>query len=245
MIETRNLGKTYGPRFWGVRRRPVPALRGVTLRVGPGEIFGIMGPNGAGKTTLLRLLATLVPPSTGTATIGDADLIRDSGRVRQLVGLASGEDRGFYWRLTARENLEFFAGLVGMAPGAARRRADEVLDLVDLGSMGGQPVGEYSTGLRQRLSIARALLGAPRVLLLDEPTRSLDPLAASWALALMERLALGGATVLMATHSLEEAQRLCHRVAFLVRGCLREIVEVARCEGRLESRYRSAAALPR
>lgn len=245
MIETRNLGKTYGAGFWGVRRRPVQALRGVTLSVAPGEIFGIMGPNGAGKTTLLRLLATLLPPSTGTATIGGADLIREPGRVRRLVGLASGEDRGFYWRLSARENLEFFAGLAGMPPRKARCRADEVLDLVDLGHMGRRPVAEYSAGLRQRLGIARALLGEPRALLLDEPTRSLDPLAASGALALTARLARGGAAVVLATHSLDEAQRLCHRVAFLVNGGVGEIVDVAPGTACLESQYRSAVALRR
>src|SRR5579862_7302574 len=175
MIETWNIGKTYRPPLGGLiaigrRSRKINALRGVTLQIGRGEVFGLMGPNGAGKTTLLRLLATLLPPSTGGGRIDGADLVWQAGVVRRLVGFASGEERGFYWRLSGRENLEFFAGLLGISPGAGRKRCDDVLELVDLLPMAHQPVAQSSTGMRQRLGIARALLGAPRVLLLDEPT---------------------------------------------------------------------------
>lgn len=245
MIETWNIGKTYRPSLCGLvglgrRQRTIDALRGVTLQIARGEVFGLMGPNGAGKTTLLRLLATLLPPSTGSGRIGKADLVREAGTVRRLVGLASGEERGFYWRLTGRENLEFFAGLLGISPGAGRKRADEVLELVDLLPMAHQPVAQYSTGMRQRLGIARAFLGAPPVLLLDEPTRSLDPMSASGVQALVGRLAADAmTTVVLATHNLDEAERICNRVAVLLEGRVRAVLEVGGRSQGLASRYRS------
>lgn len=245
MIALSNLGKRYDPRPWTPGRRlgAVQALQSVTLQVERSEVFGLMGPNGAGKTTLLRLLATLVPPSSGTGTIGGADLVRQAGRVRHLVGLASGEDRGFYWRLSGRENLEFFAGLLGMSPRTSRARAAEVLEVVDLLPMAHQPVVQYSTGLRQRLGIARALLRTPAVLLLDEPTRSLDPVAASAIQTLARRLAAdAGTTVVLATHNLEEAERTCRRVAILVAGRVRDVVTVAAGGRSLSSCYQAAAA---
>ena len=243
MIETWNIGKTYRPPLSGLvghgrSQRKIDALRGVTLQIARGEVFGLMGPNGAGKTTLLRLLATVLPPSTGGGRIGEADLVQQAGTVRRLVGLASGEERGFYWRLTGRENLEFFAGLLGLSPGAGRRRTDEVLELVDLLPMARQPVAQYSTGMRQRLGIARALLGAPAVLLLDEPTRSLDPMMAAGVQTLVGRLAADSrTTVVLATHNLDEAERICNRVAVLFEGRIRAVLGVGG-QG-LASQYRS------
>src|SRR5579864_7206862 len=228
MIETWNIGKTYRPSLCGLvglgrRQRKIDALRGVTLQIARGEVFGLMGPNGAGKTTLLRLLATLLPPSMGGGRIGKADLVQEAGTVRRFVGLASGEERGFYWRLNGRDNLEFFAGLLGMSSRAAAKRATAVLELVELLPMAHQPVGWYSTGMRQRLAIARALLAAPAVLLLDEPTRSLDPVVASGVQTLVRRLAAAaGTTVVLATHNLDEAEGVCDRVAVLMDGTVRD-----------------------
>lgn len=250
MIETWNLGKTYSPSRWrlpglGRRQGPVHALRGVTLQIDRGEVFGLVGPNGAGKTTLLRLLATLLPPSSGGARIGGADLVREPGRARRLVGLASGEERGFYWRLSGRENLEFFAGLLGMSPGAGARRTGEVLELVDLLPMAHQPVAQYSTGMRQRLGIARALLGMPPVLLLDEPTRSLDLVVASGVQTLVGRLAANArTTVVLATHNLDEAEGVCDRVAVLVDGTVHDLVRVGGDRHILASRYRALLTVP-
>jgi ABC-2 type transport system ATP-binding protein len=244
MIDTCDLGKIYTPVFrglFGPRSREVNALRKVTLRVERGEVFGLMGPNGAGKTTLLRLLATLVPPSAGHARVAGADLVREAARVRRVVGFASGEERGFYWRLSGLHNLEFFAGVLGMSPAAARSRAAEALERMDLLPMAGQPAGEYSTGMRQRLGIARALLGRPAVLLLDEPTRSLDPVAASGLHTLIARLAADSrTTVLLATHNFDEAARVCDRVAVLVAGAVREIVPGAAAGRDVAARYRAA-----
>jgi ABC-2 type transport system ATP-binding protein len=249
MIETWNIGKTYRPALGGLitighRVRKTDALRSVTLQIERGEVFGLVGPNGAGKTTLLRLLATLLFPSSGGGRIGGADLVRQAGTVRRLVGFASGEDRGFYWRLTGRENLEFFAGLLGLSPRAGRRRADEMLELVDLLPMAHQPVEQYSTGMRQRLGIARALLGMPAVLLLDEPTRSLDPMIAAGVQALVSRLAgEAGTTVVLATHNLDEAERICDRVAVLVAGSVCAVLHVRGRDQGLASRYRSILAV--
>lgn len=247
MIQTWNLGKTFRPPTWplslGARRlmRPVRALHGVNLEVGQGEIFGLLGPNGAGKTTLLKVLATLLLPSEGRAEVNGTDVVREEAAVRRVVGLATGDERGFYWRLTGRENLEFFAGLQGLSPRAARRRADAVLELVDLLSYAPEVVARYSTGMRQRLSIARALLGNPSVLFLDEPTRSLDPLAAERVQALIQRLAQEqGKTVLLATHHLAEAAAICQRVAILVGGMVRDVIPLSSIkEAALAARYRS------
>jgi ABC-2 type transport system ATP-binding protein len=249
MIETWGIGKIYRPPLWGMAAlgrgpRSVEAIRDVTLRVGRGEVFGLMGPNGAGKTTLLRMLATLLPPSHGGGRIAGSDLVRQAGAVRRMVGLASGEERGFYWRLSGRENLEFFAGLLGISPGDGRRRTDEVLELVDLLPMAHQAVAQYSTGMRQRLGIARALLGRPAVLLLDEPTRSLDPMITTGVQTLVGRLAAeAGTTIVLATHNLDEAERTCHRVAILVDGTLRAVVRAGARDQSLASQYTSIVAV--
>ncbi len=241
MIETECVGKVFAAAGWPrVRRgRSIRALDRVTLQVERGEVFGLVGPNGAGKTTLLKVLATLLAPSEGRAWVAGAEVGRNPGLVRRAVGLAAGEERSFYWRLSGRENLEFFAGLVGLAGAPARRRVAGVLGLVDLLPMAEEPVARYSTGMRQRLAIARALVGDPPVLLLDEPTRSLDPVAADSVRALIRRLARDeGKTVMLATHNLDEAQAVCHRAAVLVRGTVREVLSLPTPDGGLAGRYR-------
>ena len=246
MIRTHDLGKTFLPPPWPLSLvgrqldHEVRALQSVTLEVEHGEVFGIVGPNGAGKTTLLKILSTLILPSHGIARINGADLVQSASTVRRSIGFASGEERGFYWRLTGRENLEFFGGLRGFPLGEARRRATHVIELMDLLPMAKEPLTRYTTGMRQRLGLARALLGHPPVLLLDEPTRSLDPLAAQGVQALIRRLARDErVTVLIATHNLDEAEGICNRVAVLADGTIRSVVSVSSGEGRLADRYRA------
>ena len=244
MIRTRDLGKTFSPPPWPLSlvgrslTHEVRALEGITLDIDAGEVFGVIGPNGAGKTTLLKVLSTLILPSTGSARINGSDLVRGAEAVRRSVGIATGEERGFYWRLTGMENLEFFAGLRGCGPREARRRALQALEMVDLLPRAREPVMRYTTGMRQRLGLARALLARPRVLLLDEPTRSLDPIAAQAIQALVRRLVTDErVAVVMATHNLEEAEAVCTRVAVLADGTVRSIVSTASAEGRLRDRY--------
>jgi len=231
MIETMQLGKIFHPLAWPLSlggrgpARPVRALHAVSLRVERGETFGLVGPNGAGKTTLLKVLATLVSPSEGTARVHGADILREGAAVRRAVGLSVGDERTFYWRLSGRENLEFFAGLRGLPGRAVRRRVAAVLDLVGLTDLADDVVGRYSTGMRQRLALARALVADAPVLLLDEPTRSLDLLAAGAVRALIRRIARDeGRTVLLATHDLAEVGAVCDRAAILVGGRVREIL---------------------
>jgi ABC-2 type transport system ATP-binding protein len=251
MIRTRDLGKTFLPPPWPLSMvgrqldHEVRALQSVTFEVERGEVFGIIGPNGAGKTTLLKILATLILPTRGTAQINGADLVRGAAQVRRSIGLATGEERGFYWRLTGGENLEFFGGLRGLGPRESRRRATELLELVDLLPMAKEPLTRYTTGMRQRLSFARALLGRPEVLLLDEPTRSLDPVAAQEVQTLVRRLATDeDVTVLIITHNLDEAEHACSRVAVLSDGAVRSVVSMSSGEGRLKERYRALLGVP-
>ncbi len=246
MIRTRDLGKTYLAPPWPLSlggrhlEHEVRALHAITLEIEGGEVFGIVGPNGAGKTTLLKIISTLVPPSRGTARVNGADLVMEAAAVRRTVGLATGEERGFYWRLTGSENLEFFAGLRGLGPRESRKRAFQVLEIVDLLPMAKEPLTRYTTGMRQRLGLARALIGGPQVLLLDEPTRSLDPMAAQAVQALIRRLAADDrVTVLIATHNLDEAEGVCGRVAILADGTVRSVVAVRSGEGRLGDQYRA------
>ena len=197
----------------------------VNIRVAPGEIFGLVGPNGGGKTTLIKILCTLLLPSGGKAFIDGYDVKSGPDEVRNRMGCALESDRAFYYRLTGRQNLAFFAALNNLGGAGARSRIEEVLDLVGLAPEEDRQFMHYSTGLRQKLGLARALLHDPPILLLDEPTKSLDPLAAHHFRKLLKEELVGkrGKTLLLATHSLEEAGYLCRRMALLDRGKVIEI----------------------
>jgi ABC-2 type transport system ATP-binding protein len=193
------------------------ALQDVTFHVSPGEFFGILGPNGAGKTTLLKILATFILPDAGSISVEGIDLAVDPGRARSVVAPVIASERSLYWRLTARENLELFGTLWCVPRRELSARVDETLGLVKLHTTGRKLVGTFSSGMMQRLLIARALLSRPRVLLLDEPTRSLDPVAArDFRTFLRDELSLvRGCAVVIATHTTDEAFGLCDRVAVL------------------------------
>jgi ABC-2 type transport system ATP-binding protein len=211
--------------LFDILRRPVgtppsPAVADVSLDVRAGEFVGLLGPNGAGKTTLLKVLATLIVPDRGSATVAGHDVVTDAASVRRVIAPVLANERSLYWRLSARENLELFAALLHLAPAEMATRDSDALDVVGLADTGNKMVGQFSAGMMQRLLVGRALLGHPRVLLLDEPTRSLDPTAAnSFRSFLREELAeRRRCAVLVATHRTEEAFELCDRVVIMHRG---------------------------
>jgi ABC-2 type transport system ATP-binding protein len=198
------------------------ALANIDLDVAEGEFVGLLGPNGAGKTTLFKVLSTLILPDSGRATVLGHDVVRSPVNTRRLLAPVIADERSLHWRLSAVENLRLFAALHAVPTRDVGARVRELLALVGLDVTGPQLVGTFSSGMKQRLLIARALLARPRVLLLDEPTRSLDPISAR-ALRSFLREELGGrqgCTVLLATHSADEAFDLCDRVAVLDRGRL-------------------------
>jgi len=205
-----------------LRRDEVTALRGVSLSVGAGELVGLAGPNGAGKSTLLRAIGGLLVPNEGTVHVFGQQLATDEGAYKKAVGYALGDERSHFWRLTGIENLRFFAALHGYHGAENRDRIDHVIDVVDLSDVAGRPVREYSTGMRQRLSIARGLLGEPRVLLLDEPTRGLDPSASRRIRDFVanELVTNRGVTVVYATHQVDEMRDFCPRMLLLSAGTL-------------------------
>lgn len=218
-------------------RGPVEALRGVTLAVQPGEFFGLFGPNGAGKTTFIRVLATLVTPAAGAARVAGWDVRRDAARVRAAIGLVFSNEHSFYGRLSGRQNLEFFGALQNLTPRAARGRAAELLAFFGLERAADAPVQSYSTGMRQKLNVARALLHDPAVVFLDEPTKGLDALTAEALRALLRRelVERQGKTILLTTHDLQEMEQLCNRVAIVESGRLRAVgapADLAREAGR-------------
>jgi len=200
-------------------RKWITAVDGVRLDIEEGELFGLLGPNGAGKTTLIKLLCCLVLPNSGTAQVFGHDILKEESAVKKLVGLVSAEERSFYWRLTGRENLRFYASLYHLPRRQAAKRIEELLDLVGLVAEGNIRFQNYSTGMRQKLAIARGLLSEPKVLFVDEPTRSLDPVSAQAIRRfLKEKVAGGGKTVVLATHNLNEAEQLCDRLAIMNHG---------------------------
>jgi ABC-2 type transport system ATP-binding protein len=191
------------------------AVAGISFTVQRGEIFGLLGPNGAGKTTTIRMLTGQLDPSGGRATVAGCDIVTEREALKAHIGVVF-EEQNLYDRPSARLNIEFACWLYGMDG----NRVDEVLDLVGLHDRADDPVRTFSSGMKQRLMIARALLHQPDVLFLDEPTRGLDPIAAREVRETVEQLGQGGTTILLTTHLMEEADQLCRQVAFIVNGRL-------------------------
>jgi ABC-2 type transport system ATP-binding protein len=202
------------------RAERITALQTLNLEARHGEIFGLLGPNGAGKTTFLKILTGLILPTSGRALVFGKDVSHEERAVKRSIGYVTSDERSFYWRLTGRDNLEFFARLYGLPPTGARAAATEMLRIMDLESIASRPFMSYSTGMKQRMAIARALLHDPPVLCLDEPTRSLDPIAAKHLRRFVVERLNGdrGKTVLLATHNLQEAEEMCGRLVVLDRG---------------------------
>ena len=231
-VSINHLSKTYPVPLARVKKlfrrsskSPVEALTDVSFDVHKGEIFGLIGRNGAGKTTLTKIVATLVQPTSGSVAVQGYDSVRDEEEVRSRVGLATAEERSFYWRLTVQQNLMFFARLCGLSDSAARRRITDLIERFELEELAGRRFGELSTGNKQRMAFARAMLANPPVLLLDEPTRSLDPLAAARMRALISTLAHSDppVSILLTSHNLVEVEELCERVAIISRGRIRAL----------------------
>ncbi|HLF27448.1 MAG TPA: ABC transporter ATP-binding protein [Anaerolineae bacterium] len=205
-IEVKDLRKNYNH---------LEAVKGISFEVGAGEVFGFLGHNGAGKTTTIKMLTGQLTPTGGSGCVGGFDIVRQRQHIKSIIGVVF-EEQNLYERMNGRDNLLFFARLYGVAG----RRADELLDLVGLKARAKDPIKKYSNGMKQRLLVARALLHQPQVLFLDEPTRGLDPTAAHDIRQVVADLARQGATVFLTTHYMEEADQLCHRVAFISEGLL-------------------------
>lgn len=219
------------------RRPAVTAVEDVDLAVPHGELFGLLGPNGAGKTTLVKTLCTLILPTSGQARVAGHPLKNDAA-IRAAVGLVVTDERSFYWRLPGRENLKFFASMHNLFGQAADQRVEEVLAEVDLLDRADDTFSGYSSGMRQRLAIARSLLHRPQILFLDEPSRSLDPIATQrlhdLLIALRRRQ---GVTIFLITHDLSEAEKLCARVGVMHEGRIQAIGSPLELRRRLDRSF--------
>jgi ABC-2 type transport system ATP-binding protein len=196
----------------------VAAVDGVSLQIPRGEIFGLLGPNGAGKSTTIRMLCTLLEPSGGMALVNGYDIQRQPNLVRENLGTLLAGERSIYWKLTARENLEYFAALFHIPPDVAKKRVNELLERLELASRADDLVEKFSTGMKQRVAIGKALVANPPILLLDEPTLGLDPQAARNLRELVADLKREGHTILLTTHYMEEADQLSDRIGIIDQG---------------------------
>jgi ABC-2 type transport system ATP-binding protein len=188
------------------------------LQIERGEIFGLLGPNGAGKSTTIRMLCTLLEPTSGTAHVNGFDVVKQANQVRQSLGTVLAGERSIYWKLTGRENLKYFAALYHIPPAVAKQRVEELIERMELKERANELVEKYSTGMRQRVAISKALLARPPILLLDEPTLGLDPQAARNLRELILQLKSEGHTILLTTHYMEEADQLSDRIGIIDTG---------------------------
>jgi ABC-2 type transport system ATP-binding protein len=224
MIETHNLTKTFTKRKQGSSmlhritrksREVIKAVDSIDLEIKKGEIFGLIGPNGAGKTTFVKILSTLILPDAGTATIGGYDILRDDAQVRSQIGVLPGEfSRSLYWRLSGKENLKFFSELYDIHD---QSRIEHLITLFNLQDWEDELLMRYSTGMKHKLALARALLNDPPVLLLDEPTTGIDP-QASYEIKKLIKTELKDKTILWTSHNLYEIEEICDRIAMINKG---------------------------
>jgi ABC-2 type transport system ATP-binding protein len=196
------------------------AVEDISFDIESGELFGLLGPNGAGKTTTVKMLATLLIPTKGTATILGYDVVKDAKEVRKHIGFIFGGERGLYWRLSGIDNLRYFASLYGVEPEVSKKRIPFLLEMVGLKDRGNERVEGYSRGMKQRLHVARTLLHDPEVLFLDEPTIGLDPVGARDFRLVIRNLQSEKKTILLTTHYMFEADSLCQRVAVIDKGVI-------------------------
>lgn len=227
------VSKSYARSRWFSWRKAAPALRmaltDVSFTAHEGEMFALLGPNGAGKTSLLKMIAGLSAPTSGTITLDGTDVYRHPKQIQKNLGLVTCDERSFYWRLTGRQNLEFFATLYSIPGRRAAQRIGELFEALSLTDAADRRYASYSSGMKQKLAIARGLLGNPRLVLFDEPTRSLDPLSAArireWIRN--DRWQNSGRIQILATNLLNEAEMLCDRVMILNHGHILTIGTVA------------------
>src|SRR5687767_14443736 len=213
MIHVSHLAKTYEDPDGG----EIHAVSDATLTCNAGEIYGLLGPNGAGKTTTLRCLATVLTPTSGTATVAGHDLLAEPEAVRRSIGFLSAST-GNYARLTPRETLKFFASLYGFSGARLEERVEETLKLFDVTEYADRPNDRLSTGMKQRVSLARAVVHDPPVLILDEPTSGLDPIVTETVESAVKSLAAAGKCVLLSTHMLGQAEDICQRIGVIGHG---------------------------
>lgn len=219
--ETESAPKSEKKRWQFWKKEPqstFTAVNGVDLQIQRGEIFGLLGPNGAGKSTTIRMLCTLLEPTSGTATVNGFDVVKQANEVRRNLGTVLAGERSIYWKLSGRENLEYFAALYHIPSAVAKKRVDELIERMEIKDRANELVEKYSTGMRQRIAIAKALLARPPILLLDEPTLGLDPQAARNLRELIAQLKAEGHTILLTTHYMEEADQLSDRIGIIDSG---------------------------
>jgi ABC-2 type transport system ATP-binding protein len=221
VVEARQLKKEFvlkkGPPL-RKKKEIVRAVDGVSFSIGQGEIFSLLGPNGAGKTTTIKMLATLLIPTSGTASVKGHDIVKEDRAVRKVLTAVLPGERTLYWKLTVRENLYYFGSLYGLKRSYIKGKAEELLRFFGLEEKRGSLVEKLSTGQRQKVVLSRALLPDPDVILLDEPTLGLDPVAAVSMRGLIKRIAGQGKTILLTTHYMYEADELSSRVAIIDEG---------------------------
>ncbi|MGE5177561.1 MAG: ABC transporter ATP-binding protein [Bacteroidota bacterium] len=215
MIQVSGLSKTFHDR----KKGDIPAVSGVSFTCRPGEVFGLLGRNGAGKTTTLRMLATILVPTGGTAVVAGYDIVQKPAEVRRRIGYLSGDTK-LYDRLTGRELLQYFGALAGMPKSSIGARVEELTAPFGLADLLDTRIGKMSTGMKQRVSIARVVFHDPQVLIFDEPTAGLDVIGARNVLGLIQDLKGKGRTVIFSTHIMTEAERICDEIAIIERGAI-------------------------
>jgi len=229
MIEVKELKKSYGS---------IEALKGISFGVNEGEIFGLLGPNGAGKTTTISILAGLILQDSGEVSVAGMDVRKESRRIKQVMGVVP-QEIALYEELTGRENLHFWGSLYGLSGSRLKDRTERMLELVELTERADDPVQSYSGGMKRRLNLIVGLLHEPKVVLLDEPTLGIDPQARLKILEIIKNEVSKGTTIIYTTHYLDEAERLCDRIAIidsgriLSIGTLEELAKIAGEEDRV------------
>jgi len=245
-IETKKLAKVfqqikgYGDIFLHpLKRKEIIALRDITLKIEQGELFSLLGPTGAGKTTLIKILCNLILPTSGEAYVNGFDVTEQGKQIRKSIGYVLSDERSFYWRLTGRQNLKFFATLNNLSSQQADKKISKILDVTDMMDQADNMFKNYSAGQKQKMAIARGLLTNPQILFMDEPTKSLDPGAAHTMRKFIKNKFVKneGKTVFFATHNLNEAEELSDRIAIIHKGKIRVCGKLADIRKIISKKY--------